>query len=400
MLFLGDSMEPIFEAKGLLGLGSAFIVGLPTQFHLNDELRTAQSVKIATAFAHWSGWRLLLPHIKEVRGTVKLLTGLSFCQSEPRVLYDWCALSRNGRIEARLFADKRTTFHPKVLLVKNSRRAFAVVGSGNLSSGGFLENIECGLFSDDASVYSSVDAWFEKLFCDDRLTKQLRESDIRRYKKCFDAAKRANKQVVQLQHDAEDDIGKRHQAGLRNWKQAVDLAKAFFKSEEFRNDYAPELAGVVKQIKAALRYPTFDFDNDGLEDFYKIKTLGHLIEIRKPEVWRQRSKLQKGLRHLVDDSRSIEARLSSVLDGKYQVNGVGLNFLTKVLAVHDPSEFTVFNKPVEEALKDFRYEPTRGRSKAQHYLEFADLMRRFLKESAGRSTLDLDAFFSTIGTTR
>ena len=123
-------MKPTFEVNGLLGLGSAFVVGLPNPFDLKRELQSAKSIKLATAFAHWSGWKHLLPHIKKTPGTVKLLTGLSFCQTEPSVLYDWCERSQDGRIAARLFTQKGTTFHPKVLLVENSHRAFVVVGSG------------------------------------------------------------------------------------------------------------------------------------------------------------------------------------------------------------------------------------------------------------------------------
>jgi HKD family nuclease len=386
-------MKSQFEVKGLLGSGSAFVVGLPDPFHLKQELQSAKSIKLATAFAHWSGWRHLLPHVKKTAGTVKLLTGLSFCQTEPRVLYDWCERSQEGRVEARLFTQKQTTFHPKVLLVENSRRAFAVVGSGNLSNGGFLQNIECGLYSDDENVYSTLDAWFERLFSDNSLTKQLREPDIRHYKKRFDAAKNANKEVKELQKEAEDEIGEQHRAGLGNWKQAVRLAKKFFTSRRFLRYYEPKRAATAKEIKYSLRYPKFDFDEDGLEDYYKIQALGHLIEVRKPRVWAQRKKLQAGLRHLVDDSAPIEARLHAVLAGRYKVEGVGLNFLTKILAVHDPLKFTVFNQPIAQALEHFKYERTRGYSPAQRYLEFADLMRRFLKESGGRSSLDLDNFF-------
>lgn len=270
---------------------------------------------------------------------MKLLTGLCFCQTEPRVLYDWYKHSRNGHVEARLFADKRTTFHPKVLLVKSSREAFAVVGSGNLSDGGFLNNIECGLFSDDRSVYGSLDDWFERLFSDDRLTTPLRESDIRTYKQRYDAAKKANKEVEQLQQDAEDDIGERHRAGLRQWKRAIGQAKAFFSSARFKKKYAADRARVAREIKRALHYPTFDFDYVGLEKYYKIRGMGHLIEISKANVWRQRKKLQAGLRLLIDDSKPIEERLNAVLSGRFKVEGVSENFLTKVLAVHWPSLF-------------------------------------------------------------
>ena len=386
-------MKSQFEVKGLLGNDSAFVVGLPHPFLLRKELQSAKSIKLATAFAHWSGWQHLVPHIKKTAGTVKLLTGLSFCQTEPRVLYDWCKRKQDGQVEARLFTPKQTTFHPKVLLVENPRRAFVVVGSGNLSNGGFLQNIECGLYSENKSVFANLDAWFERLFSDDSLTKELREPDIRHYKKRFDAAKSANKAIKELQHDAEREIGEQHQAGLGNWNEAVRLAKQFFTSKRFLNHYLPNRARTAKELKSALRYPKFNFDQDGLEDYYKIHALGHLIEVRKPRVWAQRKKLQAGLRYLVDDSAPIEARLHAVLEGRYKVDGVGLNFLTKVLAAHDPSRFTVFNQPIANALEQFKYERTRGYTQAQRYLEFATLMRRFLKESGGRSSLDLDNFF-------
>jgi HKD family nuclease len=386
-------MKSQFEVQGLLGPGSAFVVGLPDPFDLKQELQSAKSIKLATAFAHWSGWKHLLPHIEKTNGTVKLLTGLSFCQTEPKVLYNWCKISKEGRVEARLFARTGTTFHPKVLLVENARKSFVVVGSGNLSNGGFLQNIECGLYSDDTTVLSTVNSWFESLFSDESITKSLREPDIRRYEKRFDAAKKANAAVRQLQEEAEDEIGEQHRAALGNWKQAVDLAKKFFNSRRFLKDDEPRLATIAKEIKSALRYPNFDFDKDGLEDYYKIWALGHLIAIRKPRVWAQRKKLQAGLRHLVDDSAPIEARLHAVLEGQFKVDGVGLNFLTKILAVHDPLRFTVFNQPIGKALEHFQYEQTRGYSPAQRYLEFAELMRRFLKESGGRSSLHLDAFF-------
>jgi HKD family nuclease len=218
-------MKSQFEVKGLIGLGSAFVVGLPDPFHLKQELQSAKSIKLATAFAHWSGWKHLLPHVKKTGGTVKLLTGLSFCQTEPQVLSDWCERSQDGRVQARLFTQKGTTFHPKVLLVKNSQGSFVVVGSGNLSNGGFQQNIECGLYSNDEDVFSTVDAWFDRLFSDDSLTKQLREPDILHYKKRFDAARKANKAVEQLQYEAEDEIGEQHRARLGNWKRAVSLAK-------------------------------------------------------------------------------------------------------------------------------------------------------------------------------
>jgi len=386
-------MKTAFKVDGMLGLGSALVVDLPSAFDLKAELLHAQSIKLATAFAHWTGWKHFKPHIEKTSAEVKLLSGLSFCQTEPDVLCDWLRRAQNGRVQARLFTDAKTTFHPKVLLVKGRRGGFVVVGSGNLSEGGLLQNIECSLFSADKGVYSRVDDWFEKLFGDDSLTTDLTEPDIRRYRKRFDTAKKARKQIEKLQKQAEEDIGERHNAGMRRWNHAVTLARQFFKSKKFKGHYAVQRPQDAKEIRDALNYPQFDFDRDGLEAFYKIQSLGHLIEIGKPQAWKQRSKLQAALSHLIDDSKPVAARLDAVLDGKYQVRRVGPAFFTKILAVHDPKNLPVWNKVVEHAMKDFGYEKARGSSPGEQYLEFAKLMRRFRKESGARSMLDLDAFF-------
>src|SRR5690349_16956723 len=102
---------------GLLGRGNAHIIGLPTAFNLGRAVASATEIRLATAFAHWSGWKHLEPLLRKSSASLKLLTGLSFCQTEPRVLRRWSTLAKGGRAEARLFLRSGVTFHPKVLLV-------------------------------------------------------------------------------------------------------------------------------------------------------------------------------------------------------------------------------------------------------------------------------------------
>lgn len=87
--------------------------------------------------------------------------------------------------------------------------------------------------------------------------------------------------------------------------------------------------------------------------------------------------------------------MQAVLDpkGRFKVDGVGLNFISKVLAVHDDQEFTVHNAPIQEALAHFEYEPARGYTVSQKYIEFCNEMKRFQTETSARSSLDVDAFF-------
>ncbi|MBV9157773.1 MAG: hypothetical protein JO097_16025 [Acidobacteriaceae bacterium] len=382
------------QLPGLLGLGNAVVLGLPTWFDLHAEIESAKELKLATAFAHMTGWNKIRPSIERSTGRIRLLTGLNFCQTDPDLLSDWLGMSRrDSRIQARLFVHSNMTFHPKVLLIETAKRHSVVVGSANLSEGGFVSNIECSLFSIDSGIVQEADEWFERLFGDNTLTSLLRGKDIDRYRPKYDVAKRKNKEIQKLERDIENHIATCHQASIIRWKEAVENATKFFKSQHFKNAYADEGAAVAWEIKRALNYPSFEFDRDGLEDFYKIQSLGHLVEIYKNRVWGHRKKLQAGLRFLIDDSIPIEQRLTEVFDGKYRVEGVGKNFLTKVLAVHDPLNFTVDNNPVSKALKHFEYDVPPRCTRAQRYLDFARVMKDFRIASGAKNSLYVDAFF-------
>lgn len=78
-------MKAALKVDGLLGRGSALVVDLPSGFDLKAELLHAQSIKLATAFAHWTGWKHFEPHIEKTSANVKLLSGLSFCQTESTI---------------------------------------------------------------------------------------------------------------------------------------------------------------------------------------------------------------------------------------------------------------------------------------------------------------------------
>jgi HKD family nuclease len=363
-------------------------------FDLVAEIESAKEVKLATAFAHMTGWNKIRTSIERSTAQIQLLTGLNFCQTDPDLLSDWLGMSRrDSRIQARLFAHSSVTFHPKVLLIKTAKRHCVVIGSANLSEGGFVNNIECSLFSIDPGLVQQADEWFDRLFRDNTFTSLLRRKDIDRYRPKYEEAKRKNKEIEKLGREVQDHIATRHQASILRWKEAVESARKFFRSQRFKDYYADDRAAVARDIKRALNYPSFDFDRDGLERFYKIQSLGHLIEIYKNRVWGQRKKLQAGLRFLIDDSIPIEQRLTEVFDGKYRVEGVGNNFVTKVLAIHDPMNFTVDNDPVFKALNHFEYDMPRGNTPAQQYLEFARLMKEFRIASGAKNSLYVDAFF-------
>lgn len=153
------------SARSLFGEGEAAVIGLPPDFDFAHQLRESAHVRLATAFARESGWNILEPSLLQSGARLQLLTGLDFAQTEPEVLWKWLRLESERRgAEARLYFSATATFHPKVLIVKTSECTFAVVGSGNLSKGGLVSNVECALYTEDATLVKRLSIWFDEVF--------------------------------------------------------------------------------------------------------------------------------------------------------------------------------------------------------------------------------------------
>jgi len=279
--------------------------------------------------------------------------------------------------------------------VSSGKRRLAIVGSGNLSAGGFRDNVECSIFITKKSVLDSLQRWFDYLFDDDDATKPLTVSDIREYEPRFKRARRHSSAIGKFQRQVEAKIGQEHSSDLLWWKEAVAEAKRYFKSAHFRGWYPSEKISAAKQIKDALGYPDFRFSRQGWDVFFGIADFGRLRQTWKNSLWQRNTKVQSGLRQLVDDSLPPAERLSTILDpgGKYRLKGIGRNIVSKVLAVHRPKLWPVYNLPVAETLDAFEYQLPRGMSPSAKYLAFAELMRKFRAESGAPDMLALDCFF-------
>lgn len=112
--------------------------------HLRDPAWT--TFRAAVAFAKRSGVKYLredLPRFAQ-QGAVKPSIGVNLRGTSQEALADLLALVGHG--EVWIFHDENgPTFHPKVYLFKNDRRADLLVGSANLTEGGLIANYEASL---------------------------------------------------------------------------------------------------------------------------------------------------------------------------------------------------------------------------------------------------------------
>lgn len=369
----------------LFSRGRAEVIGAPRSFNFLKELAAATSIRLAVAFAHESGWKMLKPSLDQSKATLLLLAGGSFFHTEPSVLRAWM---KQASTEAKLYFAKGLTFHPKVLII-DGPRPFAIVGSGNLSRGGLETNVECGVYLTTPAQLAELRAWFDRVFADAKSVATV----IDDYERKWNALREEAQDLTKKQLELEDDLIDTAEAAMARWNDAVSSAKKLRDEPEFKSRYNDRVkAG--KLIQEYLHFPDFDFSLAEWKQFYRILELGHLIAIPRDRIFKERTRLQNGFRQLVSSGGGesiLDALLSEI--GKFHIKGLGLNTISKVLAVHAPDRFAVYNTPVDETLRSFGYVPPRGATKAGKYLAYNRMMDKFKEVTGLRDAYALDVFF-------
>jgi hypothetical protein len=360
------------------------LIGAPKGFDLLAELTQATQISIAMAFAHQSGWNLLRQSVKSSGTDVRLVAGASFFQTEPAVLRDWAELFSS---DARLYTGNSCTFHPKVIVV-DGVRPFAIVGSSNLSRGGLMSNVECCVYVKLTSSLKELASWFDDVH-GAAIPVSIALGD---YEAKWKANRKSTRALENKQKEAEGELSANLEVGLRDWDQAVRDAKAYQRTPKFKDKYALR-AEAARRIRQYLGAPEFRITRSDWKLFFRIEELGHLIPIRRDGIHEQWNTVRPGLRQLMAKSteRSIDDLISD--GGKYKVSGMGINLVSKILAVHAPTKWAVLNEPVKAALQGYGYTSPRGLSKAQRYMEFNRLMQRFKRETGLQDAFAVDCFF-------
>jgi HKD family nuclease len=394
----GTPLLPCLFAEGL-----AAVIGLPAGFDLSKKLSESRGIKIATAFAHMSGWKLIKDAVLGCRGQVEIVAGLHFFQTEPQLLKRWLKESyQSEKFTCKVVSKSsrtRWTFHPKVLIVKaDDGNDFAIVGSGNLSAGGLRDNIECSLYTEDQSAICNLERWFQDI-CE-KSAKALDEPTIRWYSPLYKKYRSRNAELVQAQSKDLERLNQiietKGKASLRHWQQAVEDAKNLFAKPGFNGRWERRREA-ARKIRECLQYPQFDIRYDQWQEFLKIREFGNLaaLNLFRKTIIKRMARVGSAFGLLIDDSKDIRARLQSVLAGSAKIRGIDVNVITKLLTVHDRKRWPVYNSRVHDVLsEEYGYEMPRGLTKTDKYLAYAKLMQRFAEAAQAKDMWALDVFFS------
>jgi HKD family nuclease len=386
-------MAQLASLRTLTGEGHAVVISLPNDFSLLEALRSAVQIRLATAFAHMSGWAYIKEGMVQSSAKTFLLTGFEFNRTEPALLKAWLQLklSRSDRVSVSISSDA-SFFHPKVLIVDSPQGAFAIVGSGNLSKGGFESNCECAVYVKDNLYLIGLRQWFDDQFA---AGTPLTDKMIKSYEPDYVKAKKKQVALERAQKQTQKRLKEVGAASMVSWNRALDLAESYFRSSDFEQRYTSHQEAARRLLKH-LNSPVFDFGRKGWNDFYAEGALGKLDERYREKVFRS-GRLRGALRKLTQNpSRAISEVLSH--SGSYRIKGFGVNSISKILAASFPDEWPVYNSRVAAALDDFGYKAPRGAGQDGRYVAFRNTMTRFMAACRQRglnhvNAISLDAFF-------
>ncbi len=238
-------------------------------FNFNE----ATAVRIAMAFGHESGWREIEEClITSSAATVQVLLGQAFFRTEPPLILKIKGLqetSKAPKFEVKL-ASARTIFHPKVWIIESDIQPVCLVGSGNLSGGGLLRNVECGLLTSGHAEVISLRGWFDAQWKAAAPLAKTFDDYLAKYQKINAARKTVE---AQIQAATKEQADKEATWRLRA---AYKMAADYWRSDEGKAEVVAR-ESAVEQMRALLHYPSWQFGVDEWKEFLRIPELGRIL---------------------------------------------------------------------------------------------------------------------------
>src|SRR5436190_1639091 len=125
---------------------------------LRRELKDADELWVAVGLLNNSGLLFILDKVSKAC-KLNFIVGIDL-PTDPKALSKLLSLKGKRIINARVLTDD--FFHPKVYIIRSTRKLTAFVGSANCTMGGLEDNIEMTVGARDNVLCNSLIKWFEK----------------------------------------------------------------------------------------------------------------------------------------------------------------------------------------------------------------------------------------------
>ncbi len=203
------------------------------------ELEDAIKEKLKTADEAWFATGLLSPsglkYFDGIPSIVHIIVGIDL-PTPPQVLRQLLEWNHQGKVKFKIYTAKGIFFHPKVYILRHGTSYAAYVGSGNLTNGGWKNNVELFWEVEKNGDCESLIKWFNVHM---ELSILPDEAFIKKYEE------RIFRPIEQTNKD--------HMDRLDDFKGAYDIDYDFYFRKEDFTAFTPERAvnsgGVAKNAR-------------------------------------------------------------------------------------------------------------------------------------------------------
>jgi len=352
---------------------------------LKIELNKAEEIWVAVGLLNLAGLEFILEHIP-TNCKLKFIVGIDL-PTDPKALTKLLSLKGKRTINVQLLT--KEFFHPKVYVIKSNQQLTAFVGSANCTNGGLSDNIEMSIGIKDINICEMLIEWFENFLYPE--SQPLTFDFIKDYKPKYDNRLKRRKQEKEETEDLKKEERTKLQANLKLKSKIISQLKRLRGTEEYI-EHKENRQYVISELKECLDYP--NFKKLDLKTFFSQKELGTIIAIGvKKNIQTNPDKFAELMKFVCDDSIPIKTRIDEALKGKLSIKNIGINFISKVLVIHNPKEYYIHNNAFVELLqKPFGLEYPRGLSFGEKYELTIDTLREIMTESGFEDFATLDSF--------
>jgi HKD family nuclease len=303
------------------------------------------------------------------RKSIHVIVGINL-PTEPEAI----ELLYTSGCDVRVYKNKKTTYHPKVYVVKkNNGRYTSIIGSANATASGFYSNVELSVYNNDKSFCESTIDWIKRI--DKRSLLPVDPTFVEAYKKDYEDRKRANASRLQEQnwqrlHDFWNNVLEYDRQKLID-RLKEELSK--YKDDEIFKGRDE----VVLKLREAMDV-AHNFKNFNSDAYIHIAELGRIRSSQRTPFFNKET-----INAMAELYTVPESKIAIAFDNLCSIKDVGIGYASRVLCVRDPKKYMVINRPVKNFLKQYGIHGISGQIKGAKYLEICQTLAPLLKEVPG-----------------
>lgn len=369
---------------------------------LNDLLRHADDVSIAVAFLKVEGLKVLLPYFRS-KTRFRIVAGPNFGITDPKALDLLLEQSKSNNVHGYLNSlASKTTFHPKMYLIKHGRVGHIIIGSANLTGGGLSKNTETSLYyicDISEIIWQEAQMEFDKLI-DPNNADLLNERIISIYKTYYIRQKPLNDKIESC-----PDVDSNLFYNLEKLRSRFDRLD----QKKFRKEFAEKKKhyGIAREVLDEIieRKHSGKKFSELLDDLVGKKGAPGLwysngMFRHKAKIYKQQSKFQQLIRSIKNNiGQSAALVYSNAREIERGIKGAGPNFIGEIMMTYDFNNYaninrnpiTVLRKEGDVDLKDHSQKFT-----GLDYEHYVNIVKEINFKLGLKNMLEADHFFNNI----